>query len=129
MLIKQTSLLLPRNLALGRFGELLILFSTKINKSAITLFNGTKVLSSASDKAKSFAKNLTRNSNLDDSGISLPVFSSRSNMKLRNISVSPKLVKKVITDLVLSKVSGPDCSYIPAKLFNTYLKECSFPDC
>ena len=130
MLIKQTSLLLPRNLALGRFDELLIVFSTKINKSAITpLFNGTKVLSSASDKAKSFAKNLTRNSNLDDSGISLPVFSSRSNMKLRNISVTPKLVKKVITDLVLSKASGPDCSYIPAKLFNTCLKECSFPDC
>ena len=31
MLIKQKSLLLPRNLALGTFGELLIVFSTKIN--------------------------------------------------------------------------------------------------
>ena len=31
MLIKQKSLLLPRNLALGTFGELLIVFSTKVN--------------------------------------------------------------------------------------------------
>ena len=44
-------------------------------KSAIPpLFNGPKVLSSASDKAKLLAKNLSKNSYLDDSGISLPVF-------------------------------------------------------
>ena len=44
-------------------------------KSAIPpLFNGPEVLSSASDKAKLFAKNFSKNSNLDDSGISLPVF-------------------------------------------------------
>ena len=43
-------------------------------KSAIPLlFNGPKVLSSTSDKAKLFAKNLSKNSNLYDSGISLPV--------------------------------------------------------
>ena len=43
-------------------------------KSAIPpLFNGPEVLSSASDKAKLFAKNFTKNSNLDDSGIFLPV--------------------------------------------------------
>ena len=36
-------------------------------KSAILpLFNGLEVLSSASDKAKLFAKNLSKNSNLDD---------------------------------------------------------------
>ena len=36
-------------------------------KSAIPpLFNGPEVLSSASDKAKLFAKNFSRNSNLDD---------------------------------------------------------------
>ena len=40
-------------------------------KSAITpLFNGPEVLSSASDKAKLFAKNFSKNSDLDDSGIS-----------------------------------------------------------
>ena len=44
-------------------------------KSAIPpLFKGPEVLSSASDKAKLFAKNFSKNSNLDDSGISLPVF-------------------------------------------------------
>ena len=52
-------------------------------KSAIRpLFNGPEVLSSASDKVKLFAENVSNNSNLDDSGISLPVFPSRSNFKL-----------------------------------------------
>ena len=45
-------------------------------KSAIPLlFNGPEVLSSASDKAKSFAENFCKNSNLDDSGRSLYWFS------------------------------------------------------
>ena len=46
-------------------------------KSAIPpLFNGPEVLSSASDKAKLFPEQFCMNSNLDDSGISLPVFPS-----------------------------------------------------
>ena len=112
-------------------------------KSAIPpLFNGLEVLSSASDKAKLFAKNFSKNSNLDDSGISLPVFPSKTNLKLHNISITPKMVKKVITNLDSSKASGPDCtpvvvlkncepelSYILAKLFNNCLKESCFPDC
>ena len=100
------------------------------------------MLSPASDKAKLFAKNFSKNSNLDDSGISLPVFPSRTNLKLHNISVTPKMVKKVITNLDSSKASGPDCipvvvlkncelelSYILAKLFNNCLKESCFLDC
>ena len=88
-------------------------------KSAIPpLFNGPEVLSSASDKANLFAENFSKNSNLDDSGISLPVFPSRTNQKLHNISVTPRIVKKVITNLDLSKASGPD--YIPAVV----LKNC-----
>ena len=80
------------------------------SKSAIPpIFNGPEVLSSASDKAKLFAKNFSKNSNLDDSGISLPVFPSRTNLKLHNISITPKMVKKVITNLDSSKASGPDC--------------------
>ena len=112
-------------------------------KSAIPpLFNGPEVLSSASDKAKLFAKNFYKNSNLDDSGISLPVFPSRTNLTLHNISITPKMVKSVITNLYSSKASGPDCipvvalmnceperSYILAKLFNKCLKESCFPDC
>ena len=72
------------------------------------LFNGSEVLSSASDIAKLFAKNFSKNSNLDDSGISLSVFSSRTNLKL-HVSITPKMVKKVITNLDSSKACGPDC--------------------
>ena len=86
------------------------------------LFNGPEVLSSASDKAKLFAKNFSKNSNLE--------------------FLIPKMVKKVITNLDSSKASGPDCipvvvlkncepelSYILAKLLNNCLKESCFPDC
>ena len=69
-------------------------------KSAIpSLFNGPEVLSSASDKVKLFAKNFSKNSDLVDSGISLPVFPSRTNLKMHNISVTPRMVKKVIMNL------------------------------
>ena len=116
---------------------------TNKGRSAIPpLFNGLEVLSSTSDKAKLFAKNFSKNSNLDDSGISLPLFPSRTNLKLHNISITPKMVKKVITNLDSSKASGPDCipvvvlkncepelSYILAKLFNKCLKESCFPNC
>ena len=112
-------------------------------KSAVPpLFNGPEVLSSASDEAKLFAENFSLNSNLDNSGGSLPVFPSRTNLKLHNISVTPKMVRKVIMNLDLSKASGPDCipmvvlkncepelSYILAELFNKCLKESCFPDC
>ena len=64
-------------------------------KSAMPfLFNSPEVLSSASNKAKLFAENFSKNSNLDDSGVSLPVFPSRTNLKLRNISLTSKMVKK-----------------------------------
>ena len=99
------------------------------------LWNGPEVLSSASDKAKLFDENFSLNSNLDDSGIYLPVFPSRTNSKLHNISVTPKMVRKVVMNLDLSKASGPDCilvvvlkncepevSYILAELFNKCLK-------
>ena len=55
------------------------------------------------------AENVSKNSNLDGSGISLPIYPSRTNLKLHNISVAPKIVKKVITNLDLSKTSSPDC--------------------
>ena len=100
------------------------------------------MFSSASDKAKSFAENFSKNSNLDDSGISLPLFLSGTNLKLHNISVTPKIVEKVIMNLDLSKASDPDCirvvvlkncelklSYILAEIFNKFLKESCFPDC
>ena len=67
-----------------------------------------EVFSSASDKAKLFAENFSKNSNLDDSGASLPVFPSRNNLKLHNVSATPKLVEQVIMSLDMSKASGPD---------------------
>ena len=73
------------------------------------LFNGPEVLSSASDKAKLFVENFSENSQFDDSGISLPVLPSRTNQKLHNISVTPKMVEKVKTKLDLSKASSPNC--------------------
>ena len=87
------------------------------------------------------AKNFPKNSNLDESGIYLPVYPSRTNLKLHNIYVNPKMVKKVITNLDSSKTSSPDCipvvvlrncepelSYILAELVNMCLKEPCFPD-
>ena len=65
------------------------------------LFNGPEVLSFASDKGKLFDENFSLKKNLDDSGISLPVFRSRTNLKLYNISVTPKMVRKVIMNLDL----------------------------
>ena len=65
-----------------------------------------------------------------------------TNLKMQNISITPKTVKKVITNLDSSKASGPDCipvvvlknyehelSYILSELFNKCLKESCFPDC
>ena len=62
-------------------------------------------------------------------------------MKLHNILITPKIVKKVIANLHSSKASGPDCipvvvlkncepelSYILAELFNMCLKDSCFPD-
>ena len=112
-------------------------------KSAIPpLFSGLEVFSSACDKAKLCAENFSKNSNLDDSGISLPVFLSKANLKLDNIFATPKMVKKVIMNLDLSKAAGPGCmpmvvpkncelehSYILAELFNKCLQEPCFPDC
>ena len=78
-------------------------------KSAIPpLFSSPEVLSSVSDKVKLIAENFSKNSNLDGCGIFLPVFPSRTNLKLLNISVTAKMFKKVIMNLDFSKASGPD---------------------
>ena len=119
------------------------IFVLSKGKSVIPhLFNSPEVLRSVSDKAKLFAKNISKSSNLADSGMSLPTSNSRTNLKLHNISVTPMMVKKIITNLDSSKASGLDCipvvvlqnyepelSYILAELFNMSLKEYCFPDC
>ena len=109
MLIKQKSPLLPRNLALVTFGELQIVCSTKVNLLYLLYSVAQRYCLVHLIKNKLFAENFPKNFNLDDSGISLPVFHSRTNLKLYNISVTSKMVKKVIMNLDLSKASGPDC--------------------
>ena len=82
------------------------------------------MLSSASDKAKLFAKSFSKNSNLDHSNIFVPAFPSRTNLKLHNISVTPKMVKKVITNFDSSKASGTDC--VPVVALKNYEPELSY---
>ena len=109
MLIKRKSPSLPRNLALGALDELPILFSTMVNLLYL-LYSSTRKCC----LLHLIKQNFSKNSNLDDSGISLPVFPSRNNRKLHNISVTPKMVKKIITNLDSSKASGHDC--VPGRL-------------
>ena len=91
----------------------------------------------SSDKAK-----FSKNSNPGDSGISLLVFPSRTNLKLHNISITQKMIRKVISNIDSSKTSCPDCipvvvlrncesevSYVLAEPFNMCLKKSYFPDC
>ena len=81
------------------------------------------MLSSAYDKVKLFAKNFSKNSNLDDLSVSLPIFFSRTYLEL-NISLTPKMVKKVITNLESSKISGSDC--IPVVVLKNCEPELSY---
>ena len=55
------------------------------------------------------SNNFSNNSDLVDSGTSLHVFPFGTNLKLHNIPVTPKMVKKVITNVDMLKASGPDC--------------------
>ena len=141
MLIKQRTPSLPRNLSLRTFGELVIVLSTKVNLLYLLYSTTRRCCFLDLVKQNRFLKTSCKISNLDDSGISLPVFSSRTNLK-QHISVIPKMVKNVITNLDLTKASGPDSipvvvlkncgpqmSYALAELFNMYLKEFRFPDC
>ena len=95
---------------------------------------------SATDKAKLFAKNFSKNFNLHDSGISLPVFPSRTNLKLHHISVIPTMVKKIIVNLILQKhqvlIVFQWCSLKTVSLnshidehFNMLVEESCFLDC
>ena len=134
--------LLPRNLALVTSGELLIVFSTKVNLLYLLYSTARRFRLLHLIKQSCLLKIFSVNYNLDDSGISLPVFPSRTNLKLHSISVTPKMVRKILMNLDLSKASDPDCipvvvlkkcepelSYILAELFNKCLKEYCFLDC
>ena len=122
------------------FCELLILFPTKVNLLYLLYSTARSCCLLHLIKQNCLLKNFLRTLNLNGSGISFPVFPSRTNLKL-HISVSPKMGKKVIMNLDLWKAPCPDCvpvvvlkncepelSYILAKLFNKCLKDSCFPD-
>ena len=87
MLIKQESIT-SQKLGSCDFWRIANSVLNKGKSAILPLFNNQEVLSSASVKAKLFAENFSKNCNLDDSGIPLPVFPSRTNLKLHNISNS-----------------------------------------
>ena len=126
-----------QNIGSGTFGELPIVFSTKVNLLYLLYLTVRRCF-----LLHLLKQSCLLNSNLDDSRISLPAFPCRTNLKLHNIFLTPKMVKKIIMNLDLSKASGPDCipvvvlkscepelSYILADIFNKCLKESCFPDC
>ena len=122
-------------MALWTFSKLLIVISTKVSL-LYHLYSTTLACCLLQIKENCLLKIF------GDSGISLPLFPSRTNLKLHKISVTPKMVKKVIANLVMSKASGPDCiqvvilkncepelAYILAEIFSMCLKVSCFPDC
>ena len=131
MLIKQKSPSLPRNLALETFGKLPIVFLTKVNLLYFLYSTAWRCCLLHVIKQIFLLKILLRTLILMTQ-VSLYLF------------FLLKLICnwKVITNLDLSKASGPDCipvvvlkncelelSYILAELFNKCLKESCFPDC
>ena len=130
--VKQKSLSLPRNFAL----------TTKVNLLYLLNLIDLRYCLLFLVKRNCLQKKFFKNFNLDDPGISLPAFPSRTNPKLHNAHVTPKLVKKVMTNFYLPKVSGPECipvvilkkcgpelSCILGEFFNNSLKESCFLDC
>ena len=81
MLLKQKSSIISRKLGSRDFWRIVNSVLKKGKSAVPLLFNVPEVLSSATDKAKLLAENFSENSNLDDSGISLPVFLSRTNFE------------------------------------------------
>ena len=142
LLIKQKSPSLPRNLALRTYGKLLIVFSTKVNLLYFLYSAACRCCLLLLIKQNCLLKTFLRTLILM-TWVSLYLFfHSRTNLKLHNLFITPKIVKKVIINLDSSKVSGPDyipvvviknCepefSYILAELFNMCLKVSCFPDC
>ena len=134
VLLKLPILLIEKSISLPSSYNFLPIANSILDKgkSAIPPLFDTEVLSS---------ENVSKNSYLGDSGVSLHFSPSRTNLKLHNTLVTFKLVKKIITNLDSSNESSPDCipvvvlqnfesklSYILVALSNICLKESCFPD-
>ena len=109
MLIKQKSPSLPRNLAPGTFGELPVVFLRKVNLLYPLYSMARRCCLLHLIKQNCFLETFLGTLILMTQ-VSHYLFSqTRTNLKLDNISVTPKMVKKVTKNLDLSKASGPDC--------------------
>ena len=139
MLINQKSSSLSRNLALGIFAKSLKVFSRKLNLLYLFYSTAWTCCLLHLTKQNCFLKTFLRTLILI-THVSLYLFSLLD--LIWNCIISPKMVKKVIINLDLSKASGPDCipvvvlknceldlCYILTELFNKFLKESCFPDC
>ena len=86
MLIKQKIPLLPRNVDLMTSGELPLVFSTKVNLLYFFYSTAPRCCLLHLMKQNCLLKIFPRTYDLGDSGISLAIFPSRTNLKLHNIS-------------------------------------------
>ena len=137
MLLKQKSASLSRNLALETFGELLIVFSTKVNLLYLTCSMAQRCCLLHLINQNCLLKTFLR-TQFSMTQVSLCLFSL---LELIWNCITPKMVKNVITNLDSSKASGLDCilvavlkncepefSYILAELCNMCQEELCFPD-
>ena len=133
MLIKQKSPLLPRNLTLRTLSELLKVFSAKVNLLNSLLYSQPRsVLFPRNYSLKTFLGTLILMNR-----VSLYLFYLAERIwNCIIFMLTPKIFKKLITNLDSSKASSPDCipilvlnncepdlSYILAELFIKCLKE------
>ena len=79
------------------FGELIIVFSARV----YLLYLFYLVALSYCFLHRIVAENFSKNSNLDDSGISVPTFPSRTNLQMHSIPAIFNLLNKAITNLHL----------------------------
>ena len=121
---KTKSLSLPRNLVLWTFGELLIVFSTKLNLLYLLCSMAQSYCVLHLIKQNCLIKTLLRTLILMTLVSLYLVFASRTNLKLRNISVTTKMDKKIMMNLNSSKTSGPGC--IPVVVLKNHEPELSY---
>ena len=135
ILIKEKILSIPRNLALRTFHKLLIVLSRKLNLLYLFYSMAQRCPLLHLIKRNCLLKTFVRTLILMTQ-VSLYLVSLLELIWDRIISVTPKMVKKVIMNLDLSKAYGPDCipmvvirncvpevSYILTEFFNKFLKE------
>ena len=116
-LIKQT--ITSQKLGPRDFWQIANSFLNRGKSVMLTIFNSSVMMSSVSDEVKVFAESFSNNFNCLDSGILLPAFPSRNDLKLHNIPA-----RNLAFFLIFSMVSGiHDQLYIFLQLYLIELLE------